>query len=80
MVSIKGRLIPWVAWWRFKGTWQSAEGIRNKIAEQRQTLNPAPPTHLYKKLNIEETQRSGYTVYTVTDKSDAPTRARVLYL
>ncbi|KAM5347911.1 hypothetical protein ACJ41O_007735 [Fusarium nematophilum] len=80
MPSLKSRLIPWVVWWLKKPTWKTAEGIRNHIAHDRQSADPSPPKHLYKKFTIQEAKRSGYTVYTVTPDSDTPPRARILYL
>ncbi|KAF4454667.1 alpha beta hydrolase fold-3 domain-containing [Fusarium albosuccineum] len=80
MPSIKARIINWYIWWQFKPTWRSAEGIRNRIAQERKNPNFEPPQHLYKQFAIEETQREGYVVYTLTPKSEAPARGRILYL
>ncbi|KAH7275096.1 hypothetical protein MRS44_006673 [Fusarium solani] len=80
MPSLKARLINYYIWWQFKPTWSSAEGINNRIAKDR--LNPSfqPPKKLYNDFSIDEAERSGYVVYTLSHKSDTPKAARILYL
>ncbi|KAF7557192.1 hypothetical protein G7046_g6106 [Stylonectria norvegica] len=82
MPSIRSYLLTWFVWFRFKGTWQSAEAIRKRVAYDRATTSYAPPPHLRKRFTIDETDTYGFPVYHVApkSKSQSPTKARILYL
>ncbi|KAH7016896.1 alpha/beta hydrolase fold-domain-containing protein [Ilyonectria destructans] len=81
MPSLKNYIVSWAVWFKFKGTWQSAEGINKRIVENRKNGTHQPPDYLHKKFIIEEMKRpEGYTVYTVAPKSETPTQARLMYL
>lgn len=86
MPSFKAYIVSWIVWWRFKSAWQSAENFRASIDRDRKAAvanPPGPPRHLYRDFTVERSTRPGfisdYDVYTVTPKSGAPTRARILY-
>ncbi|KAJ4270183.1 hypothetical protein NW762_001859 [Fusarium torreyae] len=84
MVSFKARILSWLVWFWFKGTWQSAIGLNNRITKERQHPERVPPKRLYREFCVEEAKRPGhiapYTVYTVSPKTETPTRGRILYL
>ncbi|KAK7429932.1 hypothetical protein QQZ08_003554 [Neonectria magnoliae] len=81
MPSLKNYIVSWAVWWQRKGTWQSAEGINRRIAQDRKAAKHEPPEFLHRQFIIEETRRDeGFTVYTVAPKSETPNQARIMYL
>ncbi|KAF5016463.1 hypothetical protein F66182_11847 [Fusarium sp. NRRL 66182] len=84
MPTLKARIVSWIIWWRFKSTWQSAQGINNRIAKERLGPERVPPKHLYREFTVEEYKKKGfvsdYYVYIVSPKTETPTRGRILYL
>jgi acetyl esterase/lipase len=80
MPSVQSHLMSWVLWFTGKRICSSAENLRKAVDNDRRTRDPAPPKKLQSKLNIDEKQQSGQTVYTLAPKSDSPTKATLLYL
>ncbi|KAH6892880.1 Alpha/Beta hydrolase protein [Thelonectria olida] len=80
MPSFQSYVFSWILWFTAKSTCQSAEALRKAVDDDRKSRDPTPPKKLYRQFDIRETQQHGYTVYTLSPKSDKPTKANLLYL
>lgn len=80
MHSILAYIIPWFVWFRFKGSFQSADALHTRIKRERKTMTHHPPKHMRRDLIVEERQSGGFPVYDISPKSEAPHRARLLYI
>lgn len=80
MHSIISYILPWFVWFRFKGSFQSADALHARIQRERKTLTHHPPEHLQKQLIVEEREVGGFPVYELSPKSESPHRTRVIYI
>ncbi|KAL6904086.1 Alpha/Beta hydrolase protein [Trichoderma evansii] len=80
MGSWQAYLASWMVWWRFKGSLQTVNALRQRIENDRQTKSSRPPAHIEAQFIVEERHLGGCVLYDVAPKSEMPNQARILYL
>ncbi|KAG5928412.1 hypothetical protein E4U42_000708 [Claviceps africana] len=81
MASWRAHLLSWALWLWTKGYFQTAKGLRQRVAKTRSTrADHRPPPSFLPRFIVEERQVDGYPVYDISPKPERPTEARVLYL
>lgn len=80
MHSLASYVIPWIVWFRFRGSFQTPEALHARIKNERKTKTHEPPQRIRRQLSVEERTVGGYPVYDLSPKSEDLHRARLLYI